>query len=881
MNETIKAFRKSEKLFTDNPRMTYLIEKGRVTLFIVHMREEEGGTVVPERQFRLADLGEDAEIPIPSFAYRDRQGRLWRFAIQAEEDDTVLKLQDNAVTRRLLQKFLQYVNIDTYEQEGGAEHGFENSLVSFFDSHSAQATSVILRSEAEEGINREKAYREIAGGVTSGSYASSADSGLLYRVLDFGAKKCGIQTVAQEDQVRAAIGRDAEITIPEIARISHFICREITLDIDWYQGDCGVLICTLDVPLAEPADGAEKKGDPGVEKRPVACFPKGGGYYFYDAKVGRTQKLTAKIAERLEPKAYSIRRALPRTALGRKEITSFVKKSVSARDIVWLLGVSIVSTLIGVLLPKLNQMIYDDYIPLGDFHLLVQVCLVIASCMIGNVFISIVKRLLEFRIPCRTGYELQDAMYQRLFELPESFFRRYDSADLAQRVMRVGSLANTIVSKIVVNGFSLIVSLIYFVQMFHYSWKLALAGIAMLVVYGAILFACSLPTLRCEREAAEMHGQAAGKLYQFISGIDKIRMAGAEERTILEYTTPVVQEKRLSIRSGRISALVSNLIDAGPTIFSMVLYFMMIKTKINVTMGEFMAFNTAFGSLTSAIMSFVQAGVDYTQLKPEIERLKPFVGCAPENDQDKEAISELKGAISVQNVTFAYDKAQGNILNDLSLEVKEGEYVAIVGPSGCGKSTLLKLLLGFEKPDVGAVKYDGKDISSVDKHALRKHLGVVLQNGRLTAGSIYENIAIAAAKPDIKKVWQVLDDVGMKQDVEEMPMGIHTMLSEAGNTISGGQQQRILIARAIYNDPAVLFFDEATSALDNITQAKVCASLDQRHMTRIVIAHRLSTVRNCDRIIVLDGGKVAEEGNFESLMALKGRFYEMASRQLV
>ena len=221
------------------------------------------------------------------------------------------------------------------------------------------------------------------------------------------------------------------------------------------------------------------------------------------------------------------------------------------------------------------------------------------------------------------------------------------------------------------------------------------------------------------------------------------------------------------------------------------------------------------------------------------------------------------------------------MLNGIDLDIAPGEYVGIVGASGSGKSTLLKLLLGFEEPDEGQICYDGKNLRQLDKRELRKNLGVVLQNGKLIAGSIFENITITAPHATLKEVKAVIEAVGLKEDIDRMPMGVHTMLSENSSTISGGQQQRILIARAIINHPAVLIFDEATSALDNVTQAAVCESLDRMNVTRIVVAHRLSTIKNCDRIVVLDGGKIVEEGNYESLMAKKGLFSRFASRQLV
>lgn len=871
MSNAMLTLSKNEKYYTHQESQAFWIEKGSVCLFIVPWKNDMAGQPV-----RLMDIKAEDKILIPSLAHTDANQQGWRFCLSATEPDTTVEVRDNATTRVLRKNFLRQADIHTYEQEGGAYGGFENSLIAYYNNHQAQGASVIYRTEKDAPEIRKETFKAIHSGLSSNQNFTAGGLDLVYKTVSYAAAKCGITTLAKEEVVRAAIG-DAPMTVPEIARISHFICRDVTLDLDWFKSDCGVIVGQLRLDT----DKQDAKGNPVTELHSVVCFPKGSNYRMYDVQTEQTVRLTAKLAMQLEPKAYAIRRSLPQVSVRRKEIMAFVKKSIHARDVISLVVLSVICTLIGVLLPKLNQLIYDDYIPLGNYNLLTQMCLVIASFMIGNVFLSIVKSLQEYRIPCRAGYEMQDAVYQRIFELPESFFRDYDSADLAQRLTGLAAVVNSIISKLFVNSITLVIACIYLIQMARYSGKLTLVGIAMLVVYGLLVYVLSLRTLRFDREIAAANGQASGKLYQFLSGIDKIRMAGAEERAILEYINPVVKEKKLGILSNRMSGFVSILMDAGSTIFSMVLYFMMIKTKVNITMGAFMAFTSAFGAFTGAVMGFVRAGVEYNQLKPSMERIKPVLEEAPENDMDKDVLTDLRGEVSVENVTFAYDPNQGPILNNLSIHIAPGEYVAIVGPSGCGKSTLLKLLLGFEKPDSGKIAYDGKDIASVDKHSLRKRLGVVLQNGKLISGSIYENVTITSSSPDMKKVWQVIDDVGLRDDVNNMPMGMHTVLSESGGTISGGQQQRILIARAIYNDPSVLYFDEATSALDNLTQAKVCASLDQRHMTRVVIAHRLSTVRNCDRIIVMDHGRVVEEGNFDSLMALRGQFYAMAVRQLV
>ena len=215
------------------------------------------------------------------------------------------------------------------------------------------------------------------------------------------------------------------------------------------------------------------------------------------------------------------------------------------------------------------------------------------------------------------------------------------------------------------------------------------------------------------------------------------------------------------------------------------------------------------------------------------------------------------------------------------MKIKKGEYVAVVGPSGCGKSTLIRLLLGFEKPERGGIFYDMKNIDQIDIKSLRRHIGCVMQDGGLFNDSIYANIALSAPTLTMEEAWEAAEAASIADDIRAMPMGMHTMISEGQGGISGGQKQRLMIARAVAPKPSVLIFDEATSALDNITQKRVTEALDSLNCTRIVIAHRLSTIKGCDRILYMDHGRILEEGTYDELIEKGGLFADMVSRQQV
>lgn len=844
VNDTI-TLTSADALYPQEPKDVYLVESGQVLVYIVPW---ENGK--PKRRLLLCELG--PKKMIPSFVYRDMDYKNWRFALVAK-DEAVLTVKKNSLTSVLQQKFLRSAGINTFAQEG-----FDGSLAEYYRREILKDDAYISRGERAEPEAKQQAFRAIKD-VFHNDTAQISGSGDTYRALAFLCEKMGI-TIVDQESLLARCGKDPSIT--DIARASHFICRKVVLDAGWYKHDCGGLIGKL-------------------EEKTVACIPgKGGKYMIFYPEEGKTEKLTAKVAREISPEAYSIGRTLPMKKLTKKDVFQFCKKSISGRDLIPTAVLLLVCALIGILLPTLNQMIYDDYIPLGDIGNLAQMCIVMMSFMVGNLFFSIVKNLFSLRIVSGVGNDLQNAVYHRLFHLPESFFRNYDSADLGRRVMTISNVASSTARTLILTSMNSVFSIVYLVRMISYSGKLTWIGLGMYVLYA--LFSLWITTLSKKQEnlIAEAEGQSSSKLYQYLNGVDKIRMAGVEDRAMLSYMQPYTRQQTAEIRKNRLISVAEAVGCVISTIFSMVLYLIIVQSKLSLSVGSFIAFNTAFGAFVAALDGLLNEMMDLYQEKDAIERFWPIFEAKPEDDETKEVPGDLTGSIQLDHVTFAYEQGGKNVLNDMSLHIKAGEYVGIVGSSGCGKSTLLKMLLGFETPNSGMVMVDGKDLQSIDKSAYRKQLGVVLQNGKLISGSIYENITITAPNANMARVNQVIDAVGLRDDINQMPMGIHTVLSENCNTISGGQQQRILIARAIVGSPAILIFDEATSALDNITQAAVSSNLDKMKITRIVVAHRLSTIKNCDRILVLKDGSVAEEGNYESLMARKGLFYALASRQI-
>ncbi len=839
-----------------------LVCSGAVRVFVAWIKDNDRLS----RRVLLTELSAGDYIPGFSAWDVDENGEpiRWCFILETT-GEAELHLMRGLGTSVMQRKFVKEVERealqrdcgrgfrDFYENEG---RDFTRAIKEYYRREELRAAAVIFKGEMR-AVRDSRDATHVFAHIFDQDVAVTGDDP-CYRAVAYACIKSGIE-VKEIDEIMSACGK--EITPPRIASASQFACRSVVLDTDWYKKDCGTIVSTL--------DGA-----------PVSCVPKGSeSYIIYNGETQEAVPLTKETAERIDPKAYVLGRTLPSRKLTKKDLLRFGLKSIRRADLLLMIGMALISALIGILVPTLNQKIYDEYIPLGDKSQLVQICIVIASFMLGCLFVDMVKNLTDHRISSHVGYDLQNAVYYRIFQLPESFFRRFDSADLAQRLEYASTIAESWTNTLVISGMTSVFGLLYLFKMIRYSGKLTAFSLLMILVYAAGTLLFGLRTMKFDAQAEEKKGEANSKLYQFLNGVEKIRMAGAEDKAANEFLGSYAALQNIELRRDKLSAATSALGGAATTAFSMVFYYLIVKNNLKISTGAFMAFNSAFGTFSGIVLETIGNLLGLYQLKPMYERFRPIVETATEDDGRGKIPETLRGAVSVKNVSFSYDGTT-DVLQGINLDIRPGEYVGIVGESGCGKSTLLKLLLGFETPKQGSISYDDMDLKTLDKRALRKKLGVVLQNGRLIAGNILENITITAPRATIKDVNRVIEQVGLKDDIERMPMGIRTVLGESCGTISGGQQQRILIARAIIGGPSILIFDEATSALDNRTQAEVCKSLEEMKITRIAVAHRLSTIRNCDKIIVIDKGRVVEQGDYDSLMAQKGKFYSLAVRQI-
>ena len=375
----------------------------------------------------------------------------------------------------------------------------------------------------------------------------------------------------------------------------------------------------------------------------------------------------------------------------------------------------------------------------------------------------------------------------------------------------------------------------------------------------------------------EHEAKQSGMAYSMITGVQKLKLSGAEKRIFAKWLKLYSEGARLKY-DPPLFLKINTVINLAITLISTILLYWL-AAQSGVDASSYLAFNAAYGSLMGAFMALANIALQSANVKPILEMAEPFLKAEPEAADNKEIVTKITGAIELNNVYFRYGENMPYIVNDMSLKIKAGEYIAIVGRTGCGKSTLMRLLLGFEKPERGAIYYDNKDMKSLDLCSLRRKIGAVTQNGGLFQNDIYSNIVISAPELTLDDAWEAAEIAGIADDIRAMPMGMQTMVSEGQGGISGGQKQRLMIARAVAPKPKLLMFDEATSALDNKTQKQVSAALDRMGCTRIVIAHRLSTIKNCDRILVLDKGQIIEDGTYDELIDKGGYFAELVERQ--
>ena len=655
--------------------------------------------------------------------------------------------------------------------------------------------------------------------------------------------------------------RDVNDQLEYVLRPTGLMTREVELEEGWQNDAYGPML------------GYLKEAGTAVALLPGTIY----GYYFKDPATGKRTRITRKTARLFSREALCFYQPLPMKKLGIPDLLKYMKNSITYGDLVVIVLATLAVQLVGMIEPRVYSLVTGKILEGHNMNLMAGVGVFLLTSAFAAQLIGLVRSLLMQRINTKTSQAVQASVMMRILSLPVSFFRRYSSGELSSRAGSVNSLCSMMLNNILSIGLSSLLSLLYVAQIFSFAPALVWPSLLIILATVVMSLAVSFVQIGISRKRMKLSAEEQGMSYAVMNGIQKIRLSGSEKRVFARWGRLYAKGAQLEYNPPLFLKINTVITTAISLIGTIVLYYLAIQTNVGVS--QYYAFTAAYGRVMGAFSALAGIAVSVASIRPVLEMAEPILKAEPEVAADKQPVDRVTGHIEMSHVSFRYEESMPYVLNDLSLDIKAGEYVAIVGRTGCGKSTLVRLLLGFEKPEKGGIFYDRHDLNSLDPRSLRKHIGVVIQNGQLFQGDIFSNITISAPDLTLDEAWEAAEMAGIAQDIRDMPMGMQTLISEGQGGISGGQKQRLMIARAVAPKPSILIFDEATSALDNKTQKQVSGALDKLNCTRIVIAHRLSTIRNCDRILVMDKGTIIEEGTYDDLIAQNGHFAELVARQ--
>ncbi|MGJ7875400.1 NHLP bacteriocin export ABC transporter permease/ATPase subunit [Streptomyces rochei] len=696
-------------------------------------------------------------------------------------------------------------------------------------------------------------------GKRSGQRSTAADADATYAACRLVARAAGIPLA---EPARNGTESDRIDPVERIAVASRVRTRTVRLDGRWWRDDVGPLV-----------------GHRALSGAPVALLWQRSGYVAVHPATGRRTPVEKANAEEFEPRAVMFYRPLPERRLGPLGLLRFCLRG-TRRDLSALLLAGLVTVALGALVPVATGKVLGEFVPKAQTGLIAQVCLAVMLSGVVAAAFMLLQNLTVLRLEGRVEATLQPAVWDRLLRLPTTFFTERSTGELASAAMGISAIRRLLAGVGPTVAQSVTVGAMNLVLLLWYSVPMALAAIGMLVVVAAVFLGLGLWQVRWQRRLVQLTNKLNNQAFQTLRGLPKLRVAAAENYAYAAWAEQFARSRELQQRAGRIKNL-NAVLGAVYLPLCTLLMFMLLAgpARGSMSAADFLTFNASVTMLLTSVTQLTGAFVSAVAALPLFEEIRPVLDATPEVRAASTRPGPLSGAIEARRLSFRYSDDGPLVLDDVSFEVRPGEFVAIVGPSGCGKSTLLRLLIGFDRPLSGSVLYDGQDLAALDQSAVRRQCGVVLQHAQPFTGSILD--VICGTEPYTpEEAMAAAEMAGLAEDIRRMPMGLHTIVSASG-AVSGGQRQRLMIAQALIRRPRILFFDEATSALDNETQRRVIESTKALDATRVVIAHRLSTVLDADRVIVMEDGKVAQQGPPAELLAdTGGRLHELVRRQL-
>ncbi|MEU9633688.1 NHLP bacteriocin export ABC transporter permease/ATPase subunit [Streptomyces tendae] len=714
--------------------------------------------------------------------------------------------------------------------------------------------------EAGEAVRAQADRTLLASiGKRSAQRTTAADADATYAACRLVARAAGIPLA---EPAQGSTESERLDPVERIALASRVRTRSVRLEDRWWRDDVGPLV-----------------GHRTLSGAPVALLWRRGGYVAVHPATGRETPVERANAGEFEPRAVMFYRPLPERRLGPLRLLRFCLAG-TRRDLTGLLLAGLVTVALGALVPIATGRVLGEFVPKAQTGLIVQVCLAVMLSSVVAAAFMLLQNLTILRLEGRIEATLQPAVWDRLLRLPTKFFTERSTGELASAAMGISAIRRLLAGVGPTVAQSVTVGAMNLGLLLWYSVPMALAAIGMLVVVAGVFLGLGLWQVRWQRRLVKLTNKLNNQAFQTLRGLPKLRVAAAENYAYAAWAERFAHSRELQQRAGRIKNL-NAVLGAVYLPLCTLLMFMLLAgpARGSMSAAEFLTFNASVTMLLTSVTQLTGAFVSGVAALPLFEEIRPVLDATPEVRTASTRPGPLSGAIEARRLSFRYTDDGPLVLDDVSFEVRPGEFVAVVGPSGCGKSTLLRLLIGFDRPLSGSVLYDGQDLAALDQSAVRRQCGVVLQHAQPFTGSILD--VICGTEPYTpEEAMAAARMAGLAEDIERMPMGLHTIVS-GGGAVSGGQRQRLMIAQALIRRPRVLFFDEATSALDNETQRTVIESTKALNATRVVIAHRLSTVLDADRVIVMEDGTVAQQGPPAELLAdTGGRLHELVRRQL-
>ncbi len=610
----------------------------------------------------------------------------------------------------------------------------------------------------------------------------------------------------------------------------------------------------------------------------VVLIPGIFGYSCLDPVVGKRYHVNEDTD--LEQKAYAIYRPLPGEALNSYHLVAYMLHMLSPKDYVMVTLASLSVTLLGLVIPKMNEYVLEKIVPHGPEGIprLIQCAIFFLLTGIIRSAITAIRGVYLGRTRERIACKTQAAVMARLLLLPHSYFMKYTTGALSKKISNARRLCDQIIGFILDSSFTALFSVAYIFQMGGFTKIMVLPALSVLFIRIVLSVIIAFYEAGNSRDSLEAETESEAFLYTAIKGVQTIKSAGAERRLYANWAKRYSRVLKYDLDKPTILKLEDVLINLVSSVGTVMLISLVMPYRIAVT--DYMAFVNSYGLVVAACTGLMDSFTRLVLMQPMGATLSDLMKETVECVDAKAYLRNVNGEIKVENVSFSYEGSNRTCLKDVSLLIKPGEKVALVGESGCGKSTFLKLILGSLQPDSGGIYIDGNELSNINLRSYRKHVGSVFQFSNLIPGTIYSNIAFCPVPVSRQDAQEAIKKAAIDEYINSLPMGLDTEISDSGfKGFSGGQRQRILLARAFASHPDIILLDEATSALDNVTQAKVLEAVYHESCTVVIVAHRLSTVKNCDRIVMIDEGSIIEEGTYAELMEKNGAFADLVRKQ--